>query len=304
MKNLMKFLFIISSLLICYSSFGQVKQDTSSLYRIETLDGNEFIGKIISQDMENIIFKTESLGTITISKASVKRIDPVNKNQFKNGEYWFDNPQATRYFWQSNGYGLKKGEGYYQNVWILFNQFNYGITDNISIGAGLLPLFLLGGTSTPVWITPKVSLPIAKDKFNVGVGGLMGTVLGEDEAGFGFAYGTGTVGDRNTNVSLGLGYGYASGEWAESPLVTLSAMIRTGQRGYILTENYYINTAEEDLLIFFVGGRRLIKAAGIDYGLMIPLITDGDFVAIPWLGLTIPFGKPVKNMATAPKKKK
>jgi hypothetical protein len=145
---------------------------------------------------------------------------------------------------------------------------------------------------------------MAKDKFNVGVGGLIGTVLGADEAGFGFAYGTGTLGDRNTNVSLGLGYGYAGGEWAESPLVTLSAMIRTGQRGYILTENYYINTADEDLLMFFVGGRRLIKAAGIDYGLMIPLITDGDFIAIPWLGLTIPFGKPVKNMATAPKKKK
>jgi hypothetical protein len=303
MKNLKKFLLVVSSLLICYSSFGQAKQDTS-LYRIETLDGNEFIGKIISHDKENIIFQSESLGTITISKATVRRIDAVNKNQIKDGEYWFDNPQSTRYFWQSNGYGLKKGEGYYQNAWILFNQFNYGITDNISIGAGILPLFLFAGAPTPVWITPKVSLPIAKDKFNVGVGGLIGTVLGADEAGFGFAYGTGTLGDRNTNVSLGLGYGYASGNWADAPLVTLSAMIRTGKRGYILTENYYIGTPEEDLLMFFVGGRRLIKASGLDYGLMVPLITDGSFIAIPWLGLTIPFGKPVKNMNTASKNKK
>src|SRR4030095_11148511 len=190
---------------------------------------------------------------------------------------------------------LKKGEGYFQNVWILFNQVSVGVTDNISIGAGIVPLFLFAGSPTPVWLTPKLSIPLKKDNINLGIGGMVGTVIGEDEAGFGFAYGTTTFGNRNTNLSVGLGYGYASGNWADTPLFTLSAMIRSGQRGYILTENYFIGTVDEDALIIFVGGRRLIKNSGIDYGLMFPAITGGEFVAIPWLGLTIPFGKPTNS---------
>lgn len=287
----MKYLLIISSLFFCTASFAQVKQDTS-LFLIETNDGNEYIGKIISQDKESVTIQTEQLGVLTIPKASIKRMEPISKKQFVKGEYWFDNPQSTRYFWQPNGFGLKKGEGYYQNVWILFNQASVGITDNLSIGAGMVPLFLFAGAPTPIWFTPKLSIPISPDKFNLGLGGLLGTVLGEPESGFGVAYGTATIGNRNTNMSVGLGYGYLSGNWADSPMVTLSAMIRTGKRGYILTENYYIGTTEDDALILFFGGRRLIKNSGIDYGLMFPAVTGGSFVAIPWLGLTIPFGRP------------
>jgi hypothetical protein len=54
---------------------------------------------------------------------------------------------------------MNKGEGYYHNFMVFINQATYGVTDNISIGGGLVPLFLFGGL-TPVWITPKVSVPI------------------------------------------------------------------------------------------------------------------------------------------------
>jgi hypothetical protein len=119
---------------------------------------------------------------------------------------------------------------------------------------------------------------------------LVGTVIGDDEAGFGLVYGTSTLGDRNTNMSLGVGYGYASGNWANAPIITLSGMLRTGQRGYLLTENYFIPTEDGDALILFFGGRRLIKNAGLDFGLLFPFEPGSTFFAIPWLGITIPFG--------------
>jgi hypothetical protein len=41
-----------------------------------------------------------------------------------------------------------------------------------------------------------------------------------------------------------------------------------------------------------MGGRSIIKKISLDYGLFIPLSSDMDgFVAIPWLGLEVPFGK-------------
>src|SRR6188474_1353815 len=174
----MKFLLLIPFLLVSVISRAQVSQDTT-LLRVETIDGNEYIGKIISIDAQNVVLNTDLLGIITLRKSTIKSMTPVYGSQIKEGVLWFENPQSTRYFWQPNGYGLKKGEAYYQNVWIFFNQVSYGVTDNFLIGAGMVPAFLFAGAPTPVWITPKFSIPVVKDKLNVGVGGLMGTVIGE-----------------------------------------------------------------------------------------------------------------------------
>jgi hypothetical protein len=194
--------------------------------------------------------------------------------------------------WSPNGYGLIKGEGYYQNIWVLWNQFAYGVSDNFSIGGGMIPLFLFGGGPTPVFLTPKFSIPLEHNKINLGAGALIGTVLGEEDTGFGILYGLSTFGSPDNNVTVGMGYGFAGGEWASSPLINVNGMFRVSSRGYFITENYYINVGGGGLLLITVGGRWIIKKAALDYGLVIPAGGDiGAFVAVPWLGFTVPFGK-------------
>ena len=40
-----------------------------------------------------------------------------------------------------------------------------------------------------------------------------------------------------------------------------------------------------------LGGRSFVKNVSVDYGLVLPFEQDyGISVAIPWLGLTVPFG--------------
>jgi len=261
------------------------------VYRIETRDGNTYMGQIIAQDSVKIIFDSDQLGKINILRADIKKIYPIVKEKIIEGKYWFENPQATRYFYVPNGYGLQKGEGYYQNVWVLFNSFAVGVGENFSIGGGLLPLFLFAGAPTPVWITPKLSIPLSSDKIGLGSGALLGTIIGEKEAGFGILYGISTFGSKDQNVSVGLGYGYAGGDWAKTPMINLSAMLRTGARGYFITENYFIKTGGTTTVLLWLGGRQIIKEAGLDYGLIIPLNSEmEEFIAIPWLGITIPFG--------------
>jgi len=273
----------------CLTLFAQNENDQ---VKIETIDGNEYIGKIVEENNDDLVLETESLGRITIKKVNVKTREIISVEKIKDGKYWFDNPQSTRYFWSPNGYGLKKGEGYYQNVWVLFNQVSVGVTDNFSVGFGTIPLFLFGA-STPVWLTPKFSIPVVAEKFNIGAGALVGTVIGEEESGFGLLYGITTFGSRDKNISIGLGYGYAGEKLADTPTVSVSSLIRTSQRGYFITENYYIDTGEESLVLISLGGRRIIKKVGLDFGLFIPFSSDQEsFIAIPWLGLTVPFGKP------------
>lgn len=287
-----KGIFLLALLIIIsFISIGQTIQDTA-VFQVETNDGNEFLGEIVFQGSVNIILKTQNFGELTISRTNIKSIKQVNVQQIKDGKLWSENPQSTRYFWSPNGYGLKKGEGYYQNIWVLWNQFAYGATDYFSFGGGIIPLFLFDGSPTPVFLTAKFSIPVVENKFNIGAGGIMGTVLGEEETGFGILYGLSTVGTPDNNVTVGMGYGFAGGEWAKSPMINVNGMFRVSSRGYFITENYIISAGGESVVVISLGGRSIIKKAALDYGLVLPLSADFDgFIALPWLGFTVPFGK-------------
>jgi hypothetical protein len=169
-------------LIVSFISIGQTTQDTT-VFQVETNDGNEFLGEIVLQDSVNIILKTQNFGELTISRANIKSLKRrVNVQQIKDGKLWFENPQSTRYFWSPNGYGLKKGEGYYQNIWVLWNQFSLGLSDNFSVGGRNNSFILYLQVHQPrfsftaevfefLWL--KISLILAG-------GQSVGTILGEE----------------------------------------------------------------------------------------------------------------------------
>jgi hypothetical protein len=209
-----------------------------------------------------------------------------------NGRYYFDNPQSSKYFFIQNGYGVKKGEGYYSNAWIFFNEITYGVTNNFSISAGMIPLFLFAGAETPVWINPKLSIPVVRDKVNIGVGAYVGTIIGLEDAGFAFLYGNTTFGNRDKNITLGLGWGVAGGEVSGTPLISLAGMLRISQRWYLLTENQFLSVGDGEGISIISGGARFAaRKIGIDFGLFFPVQQDVDFFAAPWLGINVPFGR-------------
>lgn len=276
---------VVMALGLATESVAQVQDST--IYRVETKDGNEYLGRIVFDDPQKIKLITQNLGEITLNKTDIVKIETVQVSQIKDGVLWFNNPQASRHFWMPNGYGIKKGEGYYQNVWIFVNQFTVAASDHLSIGAGIVPTFLFGAPS-PAWVTAKFSIPVKPDALNLGAGILAGTVLGDEGTGFGIAYGMSTFGTRDKNCTIGMGYGYSNYGWADRPTISFSALIRTSNRGYFITENYYIGTGEDPLVLISLGGRRIVKKVGIDFGLFMPIAPDITFIAIPWLGLTVP----------------
>jgi hypothetical protein len=275
--------------LITKPLFGQ---EDSTLVKIVTKDQNEFVGIIISEDDEKIILKTDSFGDISIKKDVIIKRTEIDPSKIIGGELWDDNPQATRYLWTPNGYGLKSGEGYYQNIWVLYNQVSLGLSDNFSFSFGIIPLFLFGAglDANPLWIVPKVSIPIVEDKVNFSGGAFMG-ILGQSDSGFGILFSTLTIGDRNQNLNFGIGWGYAGGDWGDYPIINLSGMLRVTSRGYLLTENYLLRFGDDsDMTVISFGLRYMVKKVGLDFGLYIPMSNQMDeFFALPVLGVTIPF---------------
>lgn len=264
---------------------------TDSLWIVETSDDNVYYGLIRELNAEFIVLETTNLGKLTIARSTIRKMGPVLPGQIKNGEIWYDNPQATRYLFGPNGYNLRKGEAYYQNVWIFFNQISYGVTNNFTVGVGIVPLFLFGAAS-PVWLTPKVTFPIKKDKVNLGVGALLATVSGSDNGGsFGVAYGQLTLGSRDKNVNFGLGYGYAGDSWANSPTLSFSTLLRGSKKFAFISENYFIDAGSNNIGLISAGFRYLGRSVTIDAALVAPVGLENDFIALPWLGINVPVGK-------------
>ncbi len=295
--------FLIIALFINLNSYGQNVPDTTRVFRIETKDGNIFTGYILAQDSADLILKTEKLGEIKMPMAEIKSKTELKEVILVNNEIWLPNPQSGRYFWAPNGYGLEKGSSYYQNIWVLYNQVSFSISNNFSLGGGIIPLFLFAGAPTPAWIIPKISIPVTKDKVNIGTGALLGSVIGEEFTTFGLLYETTTFGSRDKNFSLGFAYGFAAGDWMARPIINFSTMLRAGPKGYFISENYIIpyettswdygvTHKRKSAVVISLGGRSIIRNVGLDYSLWIPFNIDMEsFIAIPFLGVTIPIGE-------------
>ena len=283
---------LLSLVLIFVLTIGKLKSQNDTdppIYRIETTQGNEFVGSIIEDEPDYIILKTEPYGELKIWRRDIVRMRTIDQKDIREGVYWPKNPQSTRYFWSPNGYGLEKGEGYYQNIWVFYNQVSYGVTNNFSLSAGMIPLFLFDGAPTPVWIVPKVSIPIQKDDVNLGAGMFIGNVLGESDSGFGIAFGSITLGNPDRNVNIATGWGYSGRDWARKPVVNVSFMTRVGPRGYLISENYLLPERDFNILVFSFGGRSIIRNVSLDYSLVVPFIPEwGGLLALPFLGITVP----------------
>lgn len=292
MKKQSIFVFLIVLLFQCITCFGQNSPDTTRTYKVETIDGNIFIGEIVAEDSSVLIIKTDSFGEVRISQSNIKTKTRLGQVKKVGSEFWLPNPQSSRYFWAPNGYGLEKGTSYYQNIWVLYNQVSLGLIDNFSVGAGMVPLFLYGGASTPIWVVPKFSFPVIENKLNIGAGAFLGTLVGEDTGIFGLLYGVTTLGSRDNNLSLGLAYGFSKDRWLNFPIINFSCMLRAGPKGYFITENYVISAEGESVALISLGGRSIIRNVGLDYSLWMPFSSEMDsFVAMPFLVITVPIGR-------------
>ncbi|WP_370089193.1 hypothetical protein [Ekhidna sp.] len=281
MKSHLITLLTIGALFISNSCLAQTTEPAadSTIYHITTKDGNTYIGTIVERSSQSVVIATNTIGTITIPIDQISEIKEII-GSMTDSRNWPHNFQSSNYFASTSAYGLKKGEGFYQNTWIFFNNFSYGVTDNFSIGAGVLATFFFT-PEAPVWLTARLTTPVVEDKLNVGIGGVYGTLDGET---FGYLYGMSTIGSRDANFTIGAGSGFVNEDFSDL-FLTFAGSIRASRNFYLLLDGYAI----ENTLFAFIGGRSMLGRASLEYG----LLTSSEFsiAGIPILGVTIPLHK-------------
>lgn len=288
---LLIFLLSISTVVYSQYIYSDFKFDTVSMYHFELIDGSKFLGNFIEKDSAKVVIKTGSIPRIEIPFDRILEIEILDIRHFKNGQYWFPNPNPTRYLIGPSGFNLKKGEGYYQNIWIFLNSFNVGVTDYFSIGAGVEFISTISaittGDITPIFfITPKFGFPVSKN-FNAGLGILYVNVpAGEDgeTSSLAITYGVGTIGNIEHNLTGGLGWGFVDGEFSSRPIITIAGMTRVSRKLSLISENWFIPEGEGGYYPLVSYGMRFM---GEKISVDLVFLNNGDIVEAFFLGIPV-----------------
>lgn len=235
-----------------YENWIEENKDSTVMFQIVLADKRKFLGNILNANNRGIEFEVANLGSINIKYDNIYKIEKVENVVEKDGQFWIPNPNSTRYLFAPSAYNLKKGEGYYQNVYVLLNSVNYGITDYFSIGGGIE--FISTFSGYPIaFITPKFGFHIT-EKFGIGMGVIAASFDGEYG---GIAYGVFTYGGIENNVTLGVGWGaiydnyitiYNPDPWdvMNKPIITVNGMMRVGPKAALVTENWFAPIGSDD----------------------------------------------------------
>ena len=261
--------------------------------QIQTSADRTFIGTIQSESPQEIILLTESLGEVAIPKLNILSIKDIAEGEVVSNEG--KNAQPSRYFFAPSGFQLPKGEGYYQNTLLFYNQFSYGISDHVTVGVPIVIPFL-GGISVKVG-TQLGSANEEGHSLHSSAGVLyLVPITGNTSIGGGIAFANLSYGNENNNITFGLGQAFANSgsdvqDLSESPLINLGGMLKVGRRKWLMSENYFslggpTTDAQSLLSLGIRAGRPNESGALWD----IALITDGN-VIFPSVGVTVPFSR-------------
>ena len=126
-----------------YESHAQTSPDSIPVWHAITKDGNAFFGQITARTDSTTTLRNETVGLVTLENRGSASMRMLGGSKLPAELLWHEMPHSTRYLFMPNGYGLRRGKGYYQNTWVMFNQANIRVTDHFSVGIGTIPLFFL-----------------------------------------------------------------------------------------------------------------------------------------------------------------
>ena len=217
-------------------------------YIYEFRDGTTIIGTFVKDEAGNIYISELDGKETYIPRVMVAQIHELTDDNFKNGEYWFPNLHDSRYFFSPSAFGLEQGEGYFgHSYWVMW-QAQYGITDELSIGAGITLLGVPGTVNAKYSFSIKEDLNAALGWFWVGdlfgfSGGDMGSLIN-------MPYAVITKGSKENNITLGAAYNLATpfDDWRDTEVepskrlvLNLGGTFRMGRRFAFVFEAWLLD---------------------------------------------------------------
>ena len=265
-----------------------------AVYKIDLKDGTRLTGVIKSETDSTVLIELKDMGDLLVDRDKIDKMVSLSASSEIIKAFWFKNPNATRYLFAPTAIPLRKGEGYYQNIYIVGNMVNYGVLNNLSIGGGFdfISMFtsFSGGWSPILNFNAKAGFKISEN-FHAGAGAIYMTQVNEFSAGI--PYGVGTFGSYNSNLTLGLGWGFVDGTFEEKPFIMLGGMARCSEKVWFVSENWLMPVdGNSYYLVVSYGVRFSGKRMSVDLAFINSKdIFDEIIIGIPYVDFVIKFGK-------------
>ncbi|MDE0962401.1 MAG: hypothetical protein OSB73_04680 [Candidatus Latescibacteria bacterium] len=263
----------------------------NTLVAITLTDGTQVQGTILRQDKTHITIATSSGLEVKVPRDSIVSTRNIKSS---NGALTRSDPNYSRLMFAPTGRPLRRGQGYWSNYYIFFPGITYGLTNQISMTAGLSVFPGLGLGDQLLSLAPKIALYQNED-FALSAGTLYMSIT--DEIGGGMAFLVGTKGSPDKSFTAGLGLGYINEEdepvdFAAHPVILLGSNIRLSDSLALVSENWFI-TGENlglDEQPLGIALRFFGKDLAVDLGAIIigKVIKEG--FPIPWLSAVYHFG--------------
>lgn len=282
MKTKIQFLKIILAIFFAVNFSpvqAQITYDSTKTYLIIKNDGTQFIGKITQQDSREITIITRQLGEIIIPKHEIREIRELDEEKLtEEGKLRPSELFSTRYFINTNGLPLEKGDSYI--IWNLFGpDVHFGVQENVSLG--IMTTWL----GSPLIGSMKISREVGKNK-HLGFGALLGTgSWAALDYGIFLPFGSFTLGNAQKNLSFSAGFGASWGEEISGGrgLFSVATMNKINDRFNFVFDSFIFTGGDGDS-----GGALLIpgirlqtdpnKAFQIGFA---AFAADGDLLPIP-----------------------
>lgn len=219
-------LFLISAAL---PLSGQQITIDSSLVRddriqvLQTMRGDVFFGKLQSLEADSLTFEVQDLAPIRFSREEIQHLDRLEDAVWLKVDNTLGSNKFSKYreeedFWEQNlaysptAFSYEQGEGEYRNISILYNVIDVGVSDEWSIGGGIvIPFLFMFRTKIAFDVGEKVHLGAGMNNF-VGldndIGGLVSHI-----------YAVGTVGTPEQFLNFTIGPAFVWGEPDDNVMV-------------------------------------------------------------------------------------
>jgi hypothetical protein len=228
---------------------------TNRPYLFVLLDGTRLRGTIVRRDPAETVLRTANLGDVVLRTDQIVSLSEVAS---------LEEPVAVAVCPQwlpfvPTAFSAEPGRWYYRNTWLLVNQFEYGLTKNLSIGS---TIYLLP-TVYAIGLNLKYSFPVA-DRLRLGVSGqvlatryetLNGSRGGLNSgAAVGIFQAFGTYGTVRSNVTLGLGTSTANGSFGRSGFVSVGLMQPLGRKVTFVSQATFLVGTVANQIFSVIGG--------------------------------------------------
>jgi hypothetical protein len=253
----MKYLFLLTFFALPFVGLAQdeyypkpgqtAKQQAPPAYIIVLKDGTELRGEVLRQDSVEAVIRTRNLGDVRVKAEQIIRIERQDSKE-PGGTYANLFPQTMRF--APTAFSAEKGRLYYRNYYLYISQFEYGVSDNWSVGAtfySFLPTNLFS-------LNTKVSLPVSS-RVRVGISAQYAAARFDRYLeGITYVQGIVTTGDRRNNTTYGLGATVSNGRVSNNLVGTFGLVRKVSPKLTFISENF---------VLFGSGVNRVIDFAGV-----------------------------------------